>query len=249
MLDNDIVEDSVRGNQPDARFFGRRKGPALSGRKQALVDQLLPTILVPVGKAAPASLDPAALCDWQPKRVEVEIGFGKGEHLAAHAAANPDCLYIGCEPYINGVAGLLTLIEEEGLQNIRIYPDDARHLLQALKGQSVDRLYLIHPDPWPKKRHARRRFVYGQTIDSVARVLKAGGAWRIGTDHPIYLRWAVMQLANRADFHFDPERPDDWRHRPKDWQKTRYETKALEGKATYLQYSRVDGLPMGAGGT
>jgi len=225
-------------SQPDARFFGRRKGPALSQRKQGLVDRMLPRIGVDLGGASAASLDPKTLFDSPVSHVELEIGFGKGEHLVAQAEARPDVGFIGCEPYINGVAGLLDMIDARGIGNIRVYADDARHVLDALTDASLSRVYLIHPDPWPKTRHARRRFVYGRNIDAVSRLLMDGGQWRIGTDHPVYSQWTLVQMVGRGDFEWTAEGPEDWQTKPADWAATRYETKALEGKATYLIYQR-----------
>lgn len=220
------------------RFFGRRKGPSLSDRKQGLMDDLLPRLSINVEEGE--QLDPKAISGEEKRQVWLEVGFGKGEHLAWQARENPDILMIGCEPYLNGVAGLLTSIEEEGLDNIRIYGDDARHVIWALPDASVDRIFLIHPDPWPKRRHARRRFIGPSNLDDFARILKPGGELRVGTDHPIYREWTAIQMAQRDDFVWLASGPDDWQERPKDWPETRYETKALEGKATYFCFRRVE---------
>lgn len=227
---------------PELRFFGRRKGPSLSDRKQGLVDDLLPKISVP---AEPTLSDDAPKLDLQtlfptgPRACWLEIGFGKGEHLAWQAQQNPDVGLIGCEPYLNGVAGLLTHIEEEGIDNIRVYGDDARHVLKQLPDASLERVFLIHPDPWPKRRHARRRFVNPPNLDEIARVLKPGGEFRVGTDHPIYREWTALQMVQRDDFEWLANSPADWTNRPADWPETRYEAKALEGKATYFIYRRL----------
>lgn len=223
---------------PSRRFFGRRKGPALSDRKQELMDDLLPRLSINIEEGT--TLNPADLSEEGKKQVWLEVGFGKGEHLAWQARANPDTLMIGCEPYLNGVAGLLTSIEEEALGNIRIYGDDARHVIWALPDASVDRIFLIHPDPWPKRRHARRRFIGPSNLDDLARILKPGGEFRVGTDHPIYREWTALQMAQRDDFVWLASGPEDWKQRPDDWPETRYETKALEGKATYFCFRRVE---------
>lgn len=227
---------------PELRFFGRRKGPALSGRQQGLVQDLLPRISVPVAPTpdgAPGSLDPFGLFGKKPRTCWLEIGFGKGEHLAWQAAHNPDVGLIGCEPYLNGVAGLLTYVQEESIDNIRIYGDDARHVLSRLPDASLERVFLLHPDPWPKRRHARRRFVNPPNLDQIARVLEDGGEFRIGTDHPVYREWTAIQMSFREEFEWLAEQPDDWLSRPDDWPETRYEAKALEGKATYFRYRRL----------
>lgn len=227
---------------PELRFFGRRKGPALSDRKQGLMDDLLPRISVPVDlekEAAPGDMDLMAMFELPVRACWLEIGFGKGEHLAWQADHNPDVGLIGCEPYLNGVAGLLTHIEEESINNIRIYGDDARHVLSRLPDASLERVFLIHPDPWPKRRHARRRFVNPPNLDQIARVLVDDGEFRVGTDHPIYREWTAIQMSFRSDFEWLANSPDDWLTRPDDWPETRYEAKALEGRATYFRYRRM----------
>lgn len=221
------------------RFYGRRKGNKLSGRKQALMDELLPAISVDLEGTAPKTLDASALFDKVPGRIWLEIGFGKGEHMAWQAKANPDVGMIGCEPYLNGVAGLLTQIDDDEISNIRIYGDDARHVLDALPDASVEKVFLIHPDPWPKFRHAKRRFAGPDNLDRIARILVDGGEFRCGTDHPVYREWVALQMANRDDFEWMAERPADWSTRAEDWPETRYERKALEGDATYFHYKRL----------
>lgn len=223
---------------PERRFFGRRKGKAFSGRQQDLLDTLLPEISVPASEDSSA-IDTESLFRGKAKQVWLEIGFGKGEHIAWQAEHNPDVGLIGCEPYMNGVVGLLTHIDERGLDNIRIYADDARHVMWGLPDASVDRVFLIHPDPWPKKRHARRRFVNPSNLDDIARILKDDGEFRVGTDHPIYREWTALQMAQRSDFEWLAEGPEDWTIRPDDWPETRYEVKAIEGKATYFRFRRL----------
>lgn len=224
---------------PERRFFGRRKGPAFSQRQQGLMDTLLPRISVAVPDEDGAELALDDVFGRDTKEVWLEIGFGKGEHLAWQAQANPGVGLIGCEPYLNGVVGLLTHIEENDIQNIRVYGDDARHVIWALPEASVDRIFLIHPDPWPKKRHARRRFVNPSNLDDMARILKDGGEFRVGTDHPIYREWTAIQMNMRDDFEWLAEGPEDWLTRPDDWPETRYEVKALEGRATYFRFRRL----------
>ncbi len=238
----DNHQDKADFQPPELRFFGRRKGPSLSDRKQSLIDDLLPTISVPVDAASnvdESPLDLKALFKGKARKYWLEIGFGKGEHLAWQAQENPDVGLIGCEPYLNGVAGLLTYITEEGIDNIRIYGDDARHVLKSLPDASLERVFLIHPDPWPKRRHARRRFVNPPNLDQIARVLADDGEFRVGTDHPIYREWTALQMSLREDFVWLAETPTDWQTRPDDWPETRYEAKALEGKATYFVYRRT----------
>ncbi len=239
---DDPSEDPSGFQPPELRFFGRRKGPSLSDRKQSLIDDLLPTISVPVDGADSGegrAIDLDGLFKGKAQRYWLEIGFGKGEHLAWQAQKNPDIGLIGCEPYLNGVAGLLSFIDDEAINNIRIYGDDARHVLKALPDASLERVFLIHPDPWPKRRHARRRFINPPNLDQIARVLTDGGEFRVGTDHPIYREWTALQMSLRDDFVWLAEGPADWQARPDDWPETRYEAKALEGKATYFRYRRA----------
>ncbi|MCJ9428258.1 tRNA (guanine(46)-N(7))-methyltransferase TrmB [Kordiimonas marina] len=232
------TEDKTGFVGPERRFFGRRKGKPLSGRKQSMMDELLPRLSVTVPEGD-TMIDPAALFGAPKKELWLEIGFGKGEHLAWQAQAHPDVGLIGCEPYLNGVAGLLAHIEDNDIQNIRIYGDDARHVIWKLPDASVDRVFLLHPDPWPKTRHARRRFVGRHNLDDLARIMKDGAEFRVGTDHPIYREWTALQMSGRTDFEWLANGPEDWLTRPDDWPETRYEAKALEGRATYFRFRRV----------
>jgi len=224
--------------RPEERYFGRRAGPPLSGRKEHLMADFLPTLAVPTD-AAEASLTVADIFSRSQTEMWLEIGFGKGEHLAWQATQHAHVGIIGCEPYINGVAGLLAQIEDEGADNIRVHADDARQVMRVLADGSLSRIFLIHPDPWPKARHARRRFVNPIMLDEIARLLKPGGEFRVGTDHPVYRQWTVQQMALRDDFIWLADRPADWLTRPDDWPETRYERKAIEGFATYFRYRRV----------
>lgn len=218
------------------RFYGRRKGHALSAAQRRLVDGLLPEIAVSEnGDIDPVTLFPGAEAFW------LEIGFGKGEHLAWQAARNPGIGFIGCEPYINGVAGLLTAIARDGLENIRIFADDVRLLLPRLAPASISRTFLLHPDPWHKWRHAKRRFVNPENLDELARIMAPGADLRISTDDATYCRWTLQQMLARKDFAWAAERADDWRYPPEDWLETRYAAKAQrEGRTpVYLSFLRV----------
>lgn len=170
-----------------------------------------------------------------------EVGFGAGEHLATQAAANPGVGLIGCEPFLNGVVGALSHIDKGGLTNVRLHMGDALDVLERLPDASLDRLFLLHPDPWPKARHAKRRFVNPGPLDVIAAKLKPGGEFRLGTDHDIYCRWALMQMAKRRDFQWLATTPADWQTRPADWPQTRYEAKArrLGHEVWYFRYQRV----------
>jgi tRNA (guanine-N7-)-methyltransferase len=207
----------------------------LSAYQQSLVDDLLPRIRVPQGAIDLRALFPAA------RAFAFEVGFGGGEHLAAQAAAHPEVGYIGCEPFLNGVAKLLTQIDEARLSNVRVHPDDARDVLPGLPSHSLSAFYVLFPDPWPKLRHHKRRFIQPGTLDELARVLKPGGELRLATDHADYALWALQHLMADMRFRWTAESAADWRVRPADWPATRYEQKALKaGRAcVYLRFLRV----------
>jgi tRNA (guanine-N7-)-methyltransferase len=220
------------------RFYGRIKGRKLRASRAALIETLLPRLAVPF--APGRALDPFALFDPRPGAIWLEIGFGAGEHLAWHAERNPGIGIIGCEVFVNGVASLLRHVAERGLSNVRIHPADARPLLGALPAASIARVFLLHPDPWPKSRHAERRFVNPPQLDALARVMADGAELRIATDHPVYKLHALAELARRPEFEWTARAAADWRARPADWPETRYEAKAkAEGRAPiYLAYRR-----------
>lgn len=205
--------------------YGRRKSHKLSPNKAALMDSLLPRIAIrPAGDGEYPENQPAALAAAH-QRIWVEIGFGGGEHLAEQADNNRDVLVIGCEPYIDGVAKLLLDVDARGLENVRLLPDDARLLLDALPEGSVERLFILFPDPWPKARHNKRRIVSQETLDSVARVLKQGGELRLATDHADYAEWMLEHVLAHDAFDWQAKRHEDWKTPPADWVRTRYEEK------------------------
>jgi len=170
----------------------------------------------------------------------LEVGFGQGEHLAAQARAHPGTLFIGCELYIDGISGLLRTIDSEGIENILIHDDDAQVLLDALPDASIGRLFLLFPDPWPKRRHHKRRFISPANLDRIARVLVDGAAFRFATDHAEYARWTLWHVVNHVAWEWPAIRSGDWRHRARDWPETRYERKAVaRGQTcTYLTFRR-----------
>lgn len=217
------------------RLYGRSKGHKLRVGQQAMLDTMLPELAIP----EEGSLDADALFGAD-RRLEFEIGFGSGEHLAAQAAARPDTGFIGCEHFINGVVGLLGHIKEAGLTNIRIHMGDALDALERLPDGSLDRLYLLHPDPWPKAKHAKRRMMNHGPLGMIAAKLKPGAEFRLGTDHPIYCRWAMMIMGQRSDFAWQATQPRDFLDRPEDWPETRYERKARQKghEVWYFRYLR-----------
>ncbi len=220
------------------RHYGRRLGRKLRPGRAAMLETLLPEIRIPV--EAGRTLDPWSLFAARPPRLWLEIGFGAGEHAAWQAEHHPDVGLLAAEIFVNGVASLVRHIAERNLANIRIHPEDARSLLAALPDGCLDRVFLLHPDPWPKARHAERRFVNPANLDALARVMADGAELRIASDHPVYKIWALEQMGKRRDFEWLARRAEDWRVRPADWPETRYEHKAKgEGRASlYLRYRR-----------
>lgn len=203
------------------RLYGRRQGHALRAGQAALVEELLPRVAVPEGGALTAE---RLFGDDRP--LQVEIGFGAGEHLAGQAAAAPGTGFIGCEPFLNGVVGALGHIRDRALSNVRLHMGDALEVIERLPDASLDRVYLLHPDPWPKARHAKRRMVNHGPLDLIAAKLKPGHEFRLGTDDPTYCRWAMMIMGQRRDFEWTAHGPEDFLNRPDDWPETRYERKA-----------------------
>jgi tRNA (guanine-N7-)-methyltransferase len=220
------------------RSYGRRKARPLSGRKERLLAELLPALRLPLD-APPPPL--AHLFDPPVNEVWLEIGFGSGEHLLWQAERNPNIGLIGCEPFINGLASALGRIERLDLRTIRLHDGDARDVLAWLPERSVARIFMLFPDPWPKKRHAKRRLLTPDAVAQIARVLRHGGELRFATDSGAYAGEALNGLLASGLFAWTAERAADWRERPADWPETRYEQKALrEGrKPAYLSFRRL----------
>ena len=235
----DISEKSKRSHPKDAgAFFGRRKGKALRSGQAHLFETLLPQIRVTLD----AVVDPVACFAGKTfKSYYLEIGFGGGEHLLSLARAHPEIGFIGCEPFVNGMAKMLSAISNEKLENIRVYNSDALMLLKALKPQSFERVYLLYPDPWPKRRQNKRRFVSHETLDLIARALKPDGEFRFASDIDHYVGWTLSRILSRKDLIWQATRADDWRKPWAEWTRTRYEAKALrEGRVpSYLISRRV----------
>ncbi len=231
------MQDKIRR---EPLTFGRRRGRRLRPGRRALFETLLPRRAFSL-PAAGGVLDPRALFPSGIQDIWLEIGFGGGEHLAAQAAAHPEIGFIGAEIFVNGVASLLGHIDRHELPNVRILPDDVRPLLDALPAASIGRVFLLFPDPWPKRRHAARRFVNSENLDRLARVMRAGAELRIASDDPGYVAWTLEHMLRRPDFHWLARRAADWRERPSDWPPTRYEQKALRDgrRPVYLRHERA----------
>jgi tRNA (guanine-N7-)-methyltransferase len=222
-------------------FFGRRKGHALRPRQAHLFDSLLPRLALDLTLRAPADL--AALFPNPVDEVSLEIGFGGGEHMIAQAEQQPRTGFIGVEPFVNGMAKALAAIELKKLANIRLHFDDATPLLQWLPAASLACVDLIYPDPWPKRRHWKRRFVQDESISAIARILRPGGKFHFATDVPDYAAWTLKHVTQSPDFTWTAERADDWCRPWPGFSGTRYEAKAKrEGRAPcYLTFRRMHG--------
>lgn len=206
-------------------LYGRRRGKPLSKSQMKLVEEYLPKLSISLTGEV---VDPQNLFTPSTKEFWLEIGFGGGEHLAWQADHNPEIGLLGCEPFLNGVAMLLSKLEKQGSENIRIHNEAAEHLMEMLPDTSLNRAFLLFPDPWPKTSHNKRRFVSTANIDTLARILKPGAELRIATDHADYGAWILWYMLQSKDFIWQAESADDWRSRTEDWPETRYERKALE---------------------
>jgi tRNA (guanine-N7-)-methyltransferase len=219
-------------------FFGRRKGKKLRPRQAALLDTLLPALALDLKSAPPANL--RALFGGVDD-VRLEIGFGGGEHMVAEAERNPRIGFIGSEPFVNGMAKALSLVEQRGLANIRFHHGDAAELIAWLPAKSLARVDLIYPDPWPKRRHWKRRFVHAATIAQIARILRPGGEFRFATDIADYAAWTLRHFARARQFVWAAECADDWRRPWPQFSSTRYEIKAKRAGRVpcYLIFRRI----------
>jgi tRNA (guanine-N7-)-methyltransferase len=224
---------------PRGSFFGRRKGHKLRAHQADLIEHLLPRLALDIGSPSPPDL--AELFDPAADAVRLEIGFGGGEHLIAEARAFPDAGFIGCEPYVNGMAKILTQIEAHNVGNIRLFAGDATELLAWLPQQSLERIDLIHPDRWPKRRHWKRRFVRDTTVAAMARALRPHSEFRFVSDIDDYCAWTLAHLSRSTDFAWTAERASDWGLPWADYTMTRYGAKAeREGRrAAYLRFRKT----------
>ena len=223
------------------RFFGRRKGHRLRAYQAELIETLLPRLALDLGEPAPDAI--GSLFAVPVREVRLEIGFGGGEHMIAQAEQHPRAGFIGVEPFVNGMAKALAAIELKKLSNIRLHFDDATSLLQWLPAASLACVDLIYPDPWPKRRHWKRRFIQDESISAIARILRPGGAFHFATDVPDYAAWTLKRVIQSPHFTWTAERADDWRRAWPGFSGTRYEAKAKrEGRAPcYLTFRRTHG--------
>ncbi len=226
---------------PHRILYGRKRGRRLRPGRKALLDEVLPRLALELPEP-PSRLDPGGAFAAPVDDVWLEVGFGDGEHLAAQARAHPGIGFVGCEPYVNGVAALLRRVMDEELENVRLFVDDARLLIDALAEASIGRAFVLFPDPWPKRRHHKRRFISTGTLEALAHVLKDGAELRVATDDPGYCRWTLTQVLARAEFDWAARSPRHWRVRPDDWPATRYQEKAAaEGRrSVFLTFRRCN---------
>ncbi|QQR38962.1 tRNA (guanosine(46)-N7)-methyltransferase TrmB [Devosia rhizoryzae] len=226
----------TRFGEPRA-FFGRRSGKTLHGGQKALVEDVLPAVEIELaGKLDPKQLFPNA------ERIVIEIGYGGGEHLARKASEEKQTGFIGCEVFTGGIGKMVQAIAAAELTNVRLFTDDALKLLMALPDASVDAAYLLYPDPWPKTRHHKRRFVSPTTLAELARVIRPGGTFFFASDIEDYADWTLAHIVRAPDFLFNADRPGAWHEPYPGWQPTRYEQKARrEGRMVsfYFGFKRL----------
>jgi tRNA (guanine-N7-)-methyltransferase len=247
---------SDRPERHRRQLYGRRKGPKLSAHQQHLVDALLPRLALKLEQGAdpktyflpgpdPRPKNPKKNFSTSPQRggeitdVWLEVGFGAGEHLLEQAQAHPNVGMIGAEPYISGVAKLLSKIDEAKTPNIRLHTDDARDIIDALPDASLGRVFILFPDPWPKTRHHKRRFVQTDLLDRLARAMKPGAELRFASDDAPYFEWTLERVCAHPKFEWQAACSADWLTRPEGWPQTRYEAKELHGKPAYLRAVRI----------
>jgi len=226
-------------NRAPRGLYGRKKGHPLKPRQAHLMESLLPKLAL--DPESPRVERPGSLFPHDPDVVRLEIGFGGGEHLVHQARTNPDIGIVGCEPFLNGMAKALSAIDDHGLGNIRLFGDDALHLLSWLPDASLDRVDLLYPDPWPKRRHWKRRFVSAENLSALARLIRPGGEFRFASDIGHYVNWTLRHCRDHPAFDWQAETADDWRKPWPGWPGTRYEQKAVAAGRVpaYLTFVRV----------
>lgn len=223
---------------PQQRYvWGRRQSRPLKENQRQALANLWPQVSLDLPEQS--MINPLDLFSLPVEDLWVEIGFGGGEHLAAQAALHPNIGFVGCEPFVNGVASLMVDIQDQSLRNIRVVKDDARLLLARLPDQSVGRIFVLFPDPWPKKRHNKRRIIQNTTVDTFARILKPGSLLQMATDDPDYAQWMQNIMGQHREFELVLEGRTSATERPQDWPLTRYEQKGIaQGRApVYLVYA------------
>ena len=232
-----------KAQRRNGAFFGRRKGKQLRPGQRKALETVLPRLLIDIDR--PPLHDLAALFDKPVTAVRLEIGFGGGEHLLHEAKAHADVGLIGVEPFENGMAKAVTAIAHEAIRNVRLYDQDATALLDWLPPESLERVDLLYPDPWPKKRHWKRRFVNAENLDRIARCLAPGGSFRFATDIESYAEWTLDAVAKNGRLVATGDPSSDDSEPWPDWPGTRYEAKAIRqgSRPTYLTFQRASQAP------
>lgn len=233
------------------KFYGRRQGRRIRKAKTTLLEAFLPQVEVPNNQAISKDIFKTPVSE-----ICLEIGFGNGEHLAGQSLKHPETGFIGAEVFKNGVANLLSLLTgikdgenlpdhisllPQRVDNVRVFSDDMRLLFSKIPDNFLDKVFVLFPDPWPKKRHAGRRFINPENLKEISRILKPGGILRVATDHPIYKGWTLRRLAENPDFVWTATCGNDWKHEPTDWIETKYQRKAIrEGRRpVFLDFRRL----------
>jgi len=234
---SELILSKVYANSPTKpalSLYGRSKGKTLTQRQQGLLQDLLPTLAIPQGPINPRGIWPKMAEIW------VEIGIGGGEHLLHQAARNPNVQLIGFEPYQNGMAKTLVSLATEKLDNVSLEMNDARGVLERFADASLDRIFILYPDPWPKRRHWKRRIIQPQFVVELARLLRPGGTLRFVSDIQHYQQWALRRILDNGDFKWSCETCRDWQDPPSDHCTTKYEQKAFREKRqpAYLHFVR-----------
>jgi tRNA (guanine-N7-)-methyltransferase len=224
---------------PTGRFFGRSKGKTLRAQQSAIFADVMPRLRIPAGTDM---IDPAALFSFEPKAIRLEIGFGGGEHLLKRAQEFPEVGFIGCEPFVNGMAKLLRDVDQLALRNIRVFDNDATYLLQRLPEKSIDWIDLLYPDPWPKRKQRKRRFISAETLALFAHCLKPEGKFCFASDIDDYIGWTLDRIVGSPDWRWPALAPADWVTPYPGWITTRYEAKAFKAGRTpaYLSFIRTN---------
>jgi tRNA (guanine-N7-)-methyltransferase len=233
------MTDKPHPSRSTEAFFGRRKGKPLREKQAEGLATLLPQLKLDLANPAPDRIE--SLYDFSVERMRLEIGFGGGEHLIHRAAENPSTGFIGVEPFVNSMAKLLTSVEEQGLRNIRLYDDDATQVLDWLPDASIDQIDLLYADPWPKRKHWKRRFVSQVNLERFHRVLKPGATFCFASDIDTYVNWTLLHCRDHGGFAWQAEQASDWLTPYAGWPGTRYENKARrEGRSSaYLTFIKV----------
>jgi tRNA (guanine-N7-)-methyltransferase len=217
-------------------LHGRRQGRRLRDAQTSVMDRLLPVYRLDLGQP----LDPRLLFPGPISELRLEIGFGGGEHLAAQAAANPEIGFIGCEPFRNGIASLMQHLDARAAPNLRVHDDDAGEVVDRLGAGTIARVDLLYPDPWPKRRQRKRRFVSSAMLGRLARILRPGGSFRFATDIDDYAGWTLARVMQDSAFEWEAGEARDWLEPWPDWVRTRYEAKAVQQgrRPVYLTFGR-----------